>query len=153
MNRKITLTIPDDLAEKIDLLDLDRKMDLAEVFQKAVRKVIQDAAKEEYLNRGRKEGLEWARVASERDLLDGVDWQGNFYRFEVNPSKKGLFVPISEDGDRWTSVDTYMQNRINADPMLKPKNPTGHLNEEAEAWVKGFFEGIREYTRDHKEDN
>jgi post-segregation antitoxin (ccd killing protein) len=160
MVKKFNLSVPDDLAEKIDQRR-DYLGSLSAVFQKAVAEKIK--AKEEfeqrlegdaemaqiierlgkekaalqgnYLEKGREEGLKWGKAASYKELE---------YARRFNPvDKDGLYVPSIPLHD--DILGHYFIDALFPDELTNPGMDENELNEFAKQWLKGWLEAVADF--------
>lgn len=161
MVKKFNLSVPDDLAEKIE-----RKREhlgsLSAIFQKAVAEkiktkeefeqrlegeeemveIIKRLKKEKaalegnYLERGREEGLRWAKAASYEDLEYAAR------RFDPT-DKDGLYdpsIPLHDD-----ILGHYFIDSLEGDHLTNPESDEDELNEFAKQWLTGWLQAVAEF--------
>jgi hypothetical protein len=157
MVKKFNLSVPDELAERIEQRR-EYLGSLSAIFQKAVADKIQKrdefeqrlegdeemvqiierlkkektALQGNYCEKGREEGLKWAKAASYKDLE---------YARRFNPiDKDGLYdplIPLHDD-----ILGHYFIDALGADGLTNPEWDEDELNEFAKQWLKGWLEAV-----------
>jgi hypothetical protein len=160
MVKKFNLSVPDELAEKIE----QRREDLGSlsaIFQKAVAEKIRNKDEFErrlegdvemeqiiarlrkekaelqgnYREKGKEEGLRWAKAASYRDLE---------YARRFDPvDKDGLYdpaIPLHDD-----ILGHYFIDALFPDELTNPDFDEGDLNEFAKQWLNGWLEAVADF--------
>lgn len=157
MVKKFNLSVPDDLARRIQ----EKRHylgSLSAIFQEAVSDKIQKRedfeqrlkgeedmettierlrkekrkAETDYLQKGREDGLVWAKAASYTDLeyarkFDPTDEDGCY-----DPT-----VPLHDD-----VLGHYFIDMLEADPLANPEDDEDELNEFAQQWLNGWIEAV-----------
>jgi hypothetical protein len=160
MVKKFNLSVPDELAEKIELRR-DYLGNLSAIFQKAVAdiikkrdefeqrlegdeemvEIIQRLRKEKaalqgnYLERGREEGLRWAKAASYKEL----EYARRFTPWDNN----GLYdplIPLHDD-----ILGHYFIDALGSDGLTNPEWDEDELNEFAKQWIKGWLDAVKSF--------
>lgn len=160
MVKKFNLSVPDDLAEKIE----QRRADLGSlsaIFQEAVadrirkkeefeqrlqgdahmNQIIERLKREKaalqgnFSEKGREEGLRWAKAASYRELeyarrFDPTDAEGLY-----DPT-----IPLHND-----VLGHYFIDALEADELTNPESDEDELNEFAKQWLKGWLEAVADF--------
>ena len=155
--RKFNLSVPDDLAEKIQARR-DELGSLSAIFQMAVAEKIgkkeefekrlkgdQDMeavvqrlkkekiqAKNNYFEKGKEDGLQWAKAASFEDLqyarrFDPTDEEG-----VCDPT-----IPLHDD-----VLGHYFIDMLESDPLTNPEDDDEVLNDFATQWLMGWLEVV-----------
>ncbi|OQX63910.1 MAG: hypothetical protein B5M56_01320 [Desulfococcus sp. 4484_241] len=156
MAKKITISVPDDLYEKMS--KWRDSLNFSNVFQKAVSTLIQkkedfqtrirqeldqsaiiERLREEkaqsennYYDVGRKDGLKWAKSAHYDDLQYALHWVPG-----DNPTKDRVL------GDYFRQViekDDIMDYAVGSDSLC--------LNEFAKTYISGWKEGVSEFWQE-----
>lgn len=157
MVKKFNLSVPDELAEKIDQRR-DYLGSLSAIFQKAVAdrikqkdefeqrlegdeemvQIIRRLKKEKialegnYREKGREDGLRWAKAASYKDLE---------YARRFNPvDSDGLYdplIPLHDD-----VLGHYFIDALEPDELANPESDEDELNEFAKQWLQGWLEAV-----------
>lgn len=160
MVKKFNLSVPDDLAEKIDQRR-DYLGSLSAIFQKAVADKIKQrdefeqrlegdaemvqiikrlkrekiALQGNYREKGREEGLRWAKAASYKELE---------YARRFNPiDSDGLYdplIPLHDD-----LLGHYFIDALEPDELMNPESDEDELNEFAKQWLQGWLEAVRDF--------
>jgi len=160
MVKKFNLSVPDDLAEKIDQRR-ENLGSLSAIFQNAVAEIItkkeefeqrlegdeemveiikrlrkeKTALQGNYREKGREEGLRWAKAASYMELE---------YARRFDPTDKdGLYdpsVPLHDD-----ILGHYFIDALEADDLSNPESDEDELNEFAKQWLKGWLEAVADF--------
>ena len=160
MVKKFNLSVPDDLAQKIE----QRRADLGSlsaIFQEAVADKIRkkeefeqrlqgDAHMNQIIERlkrekaalqsnfgekGREEGLRWAKAASYRELeyarrFDPTDTEGLY-----DPT-----IPLHDD-----LLGHYFIDALEADELTNPESDEDELNEFAKQWLIGWLGAVADF--------
>ena len=161
--RKFNLSVPDALAAEIDE-HREHLGSLSAIFQEAVRAKVQgrkdflkrlkgdetmDAiierlrrekaeAQNNYFEKGKQDGLRWAKAASYNDLEYAR-------RFEL-VDDEGLYdptIPLHDD-----QLGHYFIDTLEADTLTDPSDDEDELNPFARQWVKGWKEAVVEFWRE-----
>lgn len=160
MVKKFNLSVPDELAEKIDQRR-DFLGSLSAIFQKAVAEKIEkkeefeqrlegDAEMDQIINRlrkektelqgnyrekGREEGLRWAKASSYKELE---------YARRFDPmDKDGLYdpsIPLHDD-----ILGHYFIDALEPDELTNPEWDEDELNEFAKQWLNGWLEAVADF--------
>lgn len=151
MAKKITLSVPDELHEKMD--KWRSSINFSKTFQKAIDSIIakkenfnkrliedidlSDVLKrlkkekldfeEKYKNLGKNLGFEWSKAAHYTDLIYAVDWK-----------PKG--DPTKDD-----RLGNYFSSVISSDPYLKTKKIIDEKNENLTKLLIGWKEAVTEF--------
>lgn len=160
MVRKFNLSVPDDLAKKIE----ERRNilgSLSAIFQEAVaarikkqeefearlegdeemEQIIQRLRREkarlqgDYLVKGREAGLRWAKAASYPDL--------EYARRFVPTDRDGVYdptIPLHDD-----ILGHYFIDALEADDLTNPESDEDQLNEFAIQWLTGWLDAVRDF--------
>ncbi len=149
MTKKITISIPDMLHEKLE--KWRRSFNLSKMFQEAVTDAIQkkedfqkriqedldmadilerlrmEKMKSEgnYAENGKLEGLTWAKTAHYDDLRYALDW---------TPGEK----PFRDD-----VLGEYLSRKLATDKLMDASGET--VNEYARAYITGWKRGVEEF--------
>ncbi len=163
MVKKFNLSVPDELARDIDSRR-EHLGSLSAIFQEAVAVRINRIkefeerlkgdenmeatierlkrekleAQTDYYEKGREEGLRWAKAASYTDLeyagkFDPVNTRG-FY----DPT-----IPLHDD-----RLGHYFIDMLEADPLTNPEADEDELNEFAKKWVQGWADAVKDFCRE-----
>lgn len=163
MTKKYTLTVPDDLAEKID--KWKEHFNLSRVFQKAISQAIEEKigfqqrmedgedmdqiierlkreryeVEQYYHDKGKDDGLRWAKAAHYKQLKAAIS---------TNYSK----VYQAEDGEIWPNpffndeLKSYFAEVATADDNFRNyTNFPYDWPKEFEQWLHGWSEGVKEF--------
>jgi hypothetical protein len=158
--KKINLSVPDDLAAKIEhyrgylgnLSLLFQQAVTAKIMQREefnarlegdaeMSEIIERLQKEKavlqgnYLEKGREEGLRWAKAASYKDLE---------YARRFDPTdRKGVYDPtISLHDD---VLGFYFADSLFADKLTNPEWDEEELNIFAKQWMMGWIEAVKDF--------
>jgi hypothetical protein len=164
--RKFNLSVPDGLSEKI-AEQREYLGSLSAIFQEAVSEKIRrkeefearlkgdediDAiverlrkekamAQTDYREKGKLDGLAWAKAASYTDLE---------YARKFDPTdEKGQYehgIPLHDD-----VLGHYFIDTLEADPLTNPEEDEDVLNELAQEWLKGWLEAVQSFWHEIKE--
>ncbi len=160
MVKKFNLSVPDDLAERIEQRR-EYLGNLSAIFQKAIAEIItrkdefeqrlegdeemdkiikrlrteKAALQGNYRERGREEGLRWAKAASYKELeyarrFDPTDADGLF-----DPT-----IPLHDD-----ILGHYFIDALEADDLTNPESDEDELNEFAKQWLKGWLKAVGDF--------
>ncbi len=155
MSKKITISVPDGLHEKMD--KLRDSLNFSQVFQKAISELIQkkddlkrrikqdtdineivkrlknEKAESEggYFDKGKNNGLIWAKAAHYEELKFALIWD----------PQKGLPDNQNNEGEL---LKTYFANTIKKDGLMEldPKAKAG-ANDYVLTYFKGWKEGVQ----------
>lgn len=160
MVKKFNLSVPDDLAEKIEQRR-DHLGSLSAIFQEAVAERIKKKeefeerlkgdddmeqiierlrrekmqAQTDYHEKGREAGLCWAKAASYSDLE---------YARKFDPTDRdGLYDPTIPLHDN--VLGHYFIDALEADTLTNPEADEDELNDFAKQWLDGWLEAVREF--------
>lgn len=160
MVKKFNLSVPDELAAKIDQRR-DYLGSLSAIFQEAVAdkirqkeefeqrlegdaemaQIVRRLKKEKmalegnYREKGREEGLRWSKAASYKALeyarrFDPVDSDGVY-----DP-----LIPLHDD-----ILGHYFIDALEADELTNPESDEDELNEFAKQWLQGWLEAVADF--------
>lgn len=156
MVKKYTLTVPDELGDKID--QHKAEFNLSEVFRAAIgaeiekkenfkRRIAEDNDMEQIIARLRQEKQQAAIDYNEKGKIDGLQWAKAAsyadlqYALRFNPWEPGtgalLYALSNAKG-----ISDYFINTITGDPLTCPDDDDEYLNEHAEKWLEGWLEGV-----------
>lgn len=156
MTRKITLSIPDMLHEKME--EWRKSFNLSKMFQDALTEAIQKKeafhrrlqedhdmtdiierlryekmqSEGNYSENGRMEGIEWVKKAHYDDLL---------YILELSP------LPTMVNDPR---MEGYFSPLIAKDPLME-SSPEGSINKYTKLFIEGWHKGVVEFWNEIKE--
>jgi len=160
MVKKFNLSVPDELARKIEKRR-EYLGSLSAIFQEAIgdkiRKreefelrlqgdpdmiqIIERLKREKavlqgnYREKGREEGLRWAKAASYRELE---------YARRFDPTDKdGLYDPTIPLHDE--VLGHYFIDSLEVDGLTNPESDEDELNVFAKQWLKGWLEAVTEF--------
>jgi gas vesicle protein len=157
MAKKVTLSVPDDLHEKMD--KWRSSINFSKVFQKTINSIIstkegfnkrlnEDAdlssilsrvkkekedIEEKYKQIGKKLGLEWSKAAHYSDLI---------YALKINPTK---------DPTKDERLGSYFNEIISKDPYLKAKKIIEDKNTDIIKLISGWKESVNEFWHNIKD--
>lgn len=152
MTKKITISVPDDLHEKME--KWKASFNFSGIFQEAVRERINrkeafkqrlkeefdmEAAierlrsekaevEQDFFNQGKNDGLEWAKNAHYEEIRGALEWDPGT---QTLPDDEGL----REEINTW----------IEEDPDLDFEYRSGEMTNETFEWAKGWVEGVKEF--------
>jgi hypothetical protein len=155
MSKKVTISVPDDLSEKME--KWRDHFNFSQVFQDAISSLIQkkeefqkrlkgdhdmDAIVERlkrekseteknYFDDGKKDGLEWAKAAHYSDLQSAIGW-------EFNKGDDPRQCPDSDIAD-------YFSEIIDEDPILHCEDYDNYANDALVSFIAGWKEGVEEF--------
>jgi hypothetical protein len=90
---------------------------------------------ENYREKGRQEGLRWAKAASSKELE---------YARRFDPvDKDGLYdptIPLHDD-----ILGHYFIDALSLDELTNPESDEDELNEFAKQWLKGWLEAVEDF--------
>ena len=167
MSPKMTLSVPNDLFEKIE--KWKGSFNLSKIFQRAIAEAIENKEnfkkrlKEEptmgaiierlrkekevdmdpYYERGRQDGLAWAKAASYSDLQYALKWE------TVAELLKGNTIGWDPTTDE--VLGDYFGELIQDDPLMDlDERGRGDLmpNEYFQAWETGWKEAVEEFWKE-----
>ncbi|MFH0825805.1 MAG: hypothetical protein V2B18_23870 [Pseudomonadota bacterium] len=166
MSKKYNLSVPDDLAEKIELRR-DRLGSLSAIFRDAVageigkreqferrlkgdedmEHIIERLSREkaslttDYRDKGLEAGLRWAKAASYGDLE---------YARRFDPrDDEGVYDPTITLHD--DVLGHYFIDALEADPLTNPEADEDRLNEYALQWLRGWMEAVAGFWAEVKD--
>lgn len=161
--KKYNLSVPDALAEKIEarrkqlgslsalfrhavaekiehLEEFETRLKGDETMMEIIERLKKEkrAAQTDYLEKGRADGLAWAKAASYMDLE---------YALPFDPKDEdGLYDPTIPLHDE--ILGHYFLDTLEADPLTNPEDDEDELNEFAKQWLKGWLEAVRGFWRE-----
>lgn len=163
MVKKFNLSVPDELAERIEARR-DYLGSLSAIFQDAVAKKLQQKedferrikeetsmeevierlkaektkAETDYFSKGKQDGLKWAKSASYTDLQYAI-------RFDPGElTAHGMMYPpdaILRD----ERLGDYFSEILETHPLMRPEDEDDILNDFAEEWLNGWIEAINAF--------
>ncbi|NCC70906.1 hypothetical protein EOM09_04960 [bacterium] len=157
MAKKVTLSVPDDLHEKMD--KWRSSINFSKVFQKTIISIIskkegfnkrlnEDAdflnilsrlkkekqdLEEKYIQLGKKLGFEWSKAAHYSDLI---------YALKLNPKKD-----LTKD----ERLGSYFNEIISKDPYLKAKKIIDEKNNDIFKLISGWKESVNDFWQNIKD--
>jgi hypothetical protein len=157
MTKKVTLSVPDELHEKMD--KWRASINFSKVFQKTINSIIskkedfdkrlaEDAdffniltrlkkekedLEEKYKQIGKKLGLEWSKAAHYSDLI---------YALKLN---------TKTDPTKDERLGTYFKEIISKDPYLKTKKIIDEKNNDISRLISGWKESVNEFWQNIKD--
>jgi hypothetical protein len=160
MVKKFNLSVPDDLAEKIEQRR-DQLGSLSAIFQEAVAAMVKKKeefeerlkgdddmeqiierlrreklqAQTDYHETGREEGLRWAKAASYTDLEHARKFDPRDEDGVYDPT-----IPLHDD-----VLGHYFIDAMEADPLTNPETDEDELNDFARQWLDGWLEAVQEF--------
>jgi hypothetical protein len=155
MTRKITLSIPDMLHEKME--EWRRSFNLSQMFQEALseaihrkeefqRRLRQDADMTEIIERLRQEKLLSEGSFSEKGKKEGVTWAKNAHYDDLMHVLDYVSAgDLVQDG----RMGSYFNTRIQSDPRMQISQ--GTLNKYARLYIDGWRKGVQEFWNVIKE--
>jgi hypothetical protein len=168
MVKKFTLSVSDDLAEKIEARR-DYLGNLSAVFQEAVSEKIArkearenlikgDENMEETIERLRREKAEATKDNYEDGVRSGIEWSKNSnYRdlqymltFDPVATPYGDSCYFINDLTGDDTLGESFQQAFNDDPTMTA-DEQGILNELAEEWFRGWRQGVQEFWKQVKD--
>ncbi len=159
MVKKFNLSVPDDLAEKIEQRR-DQLGSLSAIFQEAVAAIIGkkeefeerlkgDDDMEQIIERLRREKLQAQTNYHEKGREDGLRWAKAASYTDLEHARK--FDPSDEDGVYDPTIPLhddvlghYFIDAMEADPLTNPEADEDELNDFARQWLDGWLEAVRE---------
>lgn len=149
MARKVTVSIPDMLHEKLE--KWRQSFNLSKMFQDAIAEAIQK--KEEFQRRIMKEEdlseiiqrLKTEKVRSERDYLDighqyGIQWAKSAHYDDLIHA---VNWEVTEDAINDPILGPYLSEKLSEDRRTALTEP--RLNDYALAFIEGWTEGVTEF--------
>lgn len=160
MVKKFNLSVPEELAEKIEQRR-EQLGSLSSIFQEAVAERIRKKeefeerlkgdddmeqiierlkrekiqARSNYHEKGREEGLRWAKAASYIDLE---------YARKFDPTDaEGVYDPTIPLHDN--VLGHYFIEALEGDTLTNPEADEDQLNDFARQWLDGWLEAVREF--------
>jgi hypothetical protein len=160
MVKKFNLSVPDELAEKIDQRR-DYLGSLSAIFQKAVADKIRkkdefdqrlegDAEMDQIIERLRKEKAELQGNYREKGREEGLRWAKASSYKELEYARR--FDPIDKDGLHDPSIPLhddilghYFIDALFPDELTNPGFDEDDLNEFAKQWLDGWLEAVADF--------
>jgi hypothetical protein len=166
MVKKFNLSVPDDLAQKIDQRR-DYLGSLSAIFQAAVAEKIRKKeefeqrlegdedmdqiierlkrekvqSQTDYHGKGREEGLQWAKAASYPDLM--------YAARSFDPTDgDGVYDPTIPLHNN--TLGHYFIDAMEADALMNPESDEDELNEFAKQWLQGWLEAVQDFWTEVK---
>lgn len=166
MVKKYTLTVPDELGDKIDQYKAD--FNLSEVFRAAIgaeiekkenfkRRIAEDTDMEQVIARLRQEKENSENNYFDEGKSDALDWfkassyEEIFYaavKFKPKPEFRDTYVayPIITD----EIIGGYFTEAFNSDPLMKlsEDDPDAFLTQAANKWFAGWMKGVADFWKE-----